>query len=341
MSDNSILSSYLFTVEIDGIETARFQKCEGLEAETEVLEIEEGGGGIRHLRGRTRYPNLILEKGINENNELFKWYEQTFLTDGKIERKNGSVVLKDSQGNEIKRWNFFRAFPCRWIGPRLNYKDKNTFTVERIEIAHEGLELDDSSLPFMPSLELKIDRSKWIAQAGTSDTMVFFDNYGNPTSNQNVVNGLNIGETADIPTTTKIINAAENHLGEDYFDNNTCDEWAAKVLSEAGFSPADYHLEDTNKTVKQHIDDLIASQKNFSNVSNNSAYVVFMGDGTKDFSVGHEHCGLLVSDKDGNISFYHSSSNNKNQLSKKENYNNLSEFENDFLYSSFYYQEIQ
>ena len=29
MADNKSLSSYLFTVEIDGIETARFQKCEG------------------------------------------------------------------------------------------------------------------------------------------------------------------------------------------------------------------------------------------------------------------------------------------------------------------------
>ena len=34
MSDNKNLCAYLFTVEIDGIETARFQKCEGLEVET-------------------------------------------------------------------------------------------------------------------------------------------------------------------------------------------------------------------------------------------------------------------------------------------------------------------
>ena len=34
MSDDSKLRAYLFTMEIDGIETVRFQKCEGLEAET-------------------------------------------------------------------------------------------------------------------------------------------------------------------------------------------------------------------------------------------------------------------------------------------------------------------
>ena len=58
MADNKSLSSYLFTVEIDGIETARFQKCEGLEAETYVYEIEEGGLNTttHKFYGRTRYP---------------------------------------------------------------------------------------------------------------------------------------------------------------------------------------------------------------------------------------------------------------------------------------------
>ena len=48
MSDNNEMSPYFFTVEIDGIETTRFQKCEGLEAETSIIEIEEGG--IRHTQ---------------------------------------------------------------------------------------------------------------------------------------------------------------------------------------------------------------------------------------------------------------------------------------------------
>ena len=83
MSDESKLSSYLFFVEIDGIETAGFQKCEGLEAETESFEYEEGGGEVHHFQGRTRYPNLVLEKGINDNNELFNWF-QTITKDEKV-----------------------------------------------------------------------------------------------------------------------------------------------------------------------------------------------------------------------------------------------------------------
>ncbi len=144
MADDRRISSYFFTVEIDGIETARFQKCEGLEAETYVYEIEEGGlnTSTHKFYGRTRYPNLILEKGITENEALFKWYKETVLEDKKVERKNGSIILKDSENNELKRWNFFRAFPCRLIGPKLESNLGSEFALERIEITHEGLMVD-------------------------------------------------------------------------------------------------------------------------------------------------------------------------------------------------------
>ena len=97
--------------------------------------------------GRTRFPNLILEKGITENESLFNWFKETCLENKKLERKNGSVVLKDTEGNEVKRWNFFRAFQCRWIGPKLVTNLGSDFAVERIEIAHEGIEVDNDSEP--------------------------------------------------------------------------------------------------------------------------------------------------------------------------------------------------
>ena len=56
-------------------------------------------------------------------------------------------MLKDTEGNEVKRWNFFRAFPCRWIGPKLVTNLGSDFAVERIEIAHEGIEVDNDSEP--------------------------------------------------------------------------------------------------------------------------------------------------------------------------------------------------
>jgi len=131
-----------FSVEIEGIEKARFTKCEGLEAETYIYEVEEGGlnSNTHKFVGRTRFPNLVLENGVTANNDLFQWHKDTTLSDKKIERKDGSVVMCNANGEEIKRWNFFRALPCRWVGPKLG-KDVPGMAVERIEIAHEGIEL--------------------------------------------------------------------------------------------------------------------------------------------------------------------------------------------------------
>ncbi len=37
---------------------------------------------------------------------------------------------------EIKRWDFHRAFPCRWKGPALDAND-NMYAMELFEIAYE------------------------------------------------------------------------------------------------------------------------------------------------------------------------------------------------------------
>jgi len=130
------LSSYFYMVEIDGIQSTRFQECYGIETEAVVYEIEEGGLNVttHKFLGRNRSPNLVLKKGVSDNNELLKWYQKNI--NGNFERKNISVILMDSSLKEIKRWDIYRAFPCRWKGPSLDVHD-NRFAIEMIEIAYE------------------------------------------------------------------------------------------------------------------------------------------------------------------------------------------------------------
>jgi hypothetical protein len=85
----------------------------------------------------------VLEKGITNNNDLFNWFFKTTRADNERERKSGSVVLMDQSGMEVKRWNFFKAFPCRWVGPELVAGLRGEYAIERIEIAHTGLEVDN------------------------------------------------------------------------------------------------------------------------------------------------------------------------------------------------------
>ncbi|WP_443097709.1 phage tail protein [Treponema succinifaciens] len=63
----------------------------------------------RKFKGRTQFPNLILEKGITENESLFNWFKETCLENKKLERENGSVVLKDTEGKRGEKMEFL---PC-------------------------------------------------------------------------------------------------------------------------------------------------------------------------------------------------------------------------------------
>jgi len=143
-NNDSLFAKY-FSIELDGIESAKFLYCEGLEAYSEIFEINEGGlnTNSRKFIGKTRYSNIILKNGVTENSDLFNWFKDACSADKKIERKNGSVIMYNPKGDEIKRWNFFKAIPCRWKGPVLDFKGK-IIAVESIEIAHEGLEIDEN-----------------------------------------------------------------------------------------------------------------------------------------------------------------------------------------------------
>lgn len=131
-----VFSANYFMVEIDGIQADRFFSVEGLDVETDVYEIEEGGLNTTTHKfvGRTRYPNLILKKGINSNNELIKWFQSN--QDGPLERKTLTIKLMHSSGKEIGRWDFYRAFLVRWKVQTLDVNDKS-FPIEIIEVAHD------------------------------------------------------------------------------------------------------------------------------------------------------------------------------------------------------------
>jgi phage tail-like protein len=130
----------LFNIEIEGIQEAYFKECSGLESETEVLSFEEGGVNdyIHKLPGRTKHANVVLKRGITDSGWLWDWYQK--VARGKVERKNLSVVLYNSQGEEVKRWSFERAYPVKWSGPELK-SDENSIAIEALEIAHEGMKL--------------------------------------------------------------------------------------------------------------------------------------------------------------------------------------------------------
>ena len=89
-----------FVVEIDSTLVGGFSEVAGLQADTEIEEIREGGinNYVHKLAKLTKYPNLTLKRGITDAQDLWQWHQD--VIEGFIERKTISVILRDSKKEE-------------------------------------------------------------------------------------------------------------------------------------------------------------------------------------------------------------------------------------------------
>ncbi|MBP1774827.1 MAG: phage tail protein, partial [candidate division NC10 bacterium] len=88
--------NFNFLVEIDGISQGRFAECSGFGASNDPIEYREGGDNrtVRKLPGMTKYPNIVLKWGLTDSDELYKWWKN--IMNGKVDRRNGSIILLDT-----------------------------------------------------------------------------------------------------------------------------------------------------------------------------------------------------------------------------------------------------
>jgi phage tail-like protein len=127
-------------LEIDGVATAGVTEVSGLNTETSVIEYREGSDRslTRKLPGITKYSNITLKRGFTKDRSLWQWRKT--VMDGAPQRRNGSVVLLDESRQEVARWNFHNAWPCKWEASSLHAKSSEV-AIETLELAHEGFEL--------------------------------------------------------------------------------------------------------------------------------------------------------------------------------------------------------
>jgi phage tail-like protein len=143
-------SSFRFLVKIDDIDQAAFTECDLPSLQVETLDVTEGGlsGYVHRLPVRVKAGTVTLRRGITKGSALVKWYEM--VLNGQIDKamKTVSITmlgLKVSGGSSsvstISTWTFNRAYPVKWVGPRLKSGDQ-AIAVEEIEIAHSGVEVE-------------------------------------------------------------------------------------------------------------------------------------------------------------------------------------------------------
>jgi phage tail-like protein len=137
--------SYKFTLEMEGIAEGLFTECEGLKLEREVVEQKEGGNNtfIHKFPGRIKQENVRLRRGLTASPKLWNWFNSGVVV-GRAVRKNISIIVGDSAGKVIQRWDVLSAWPVRYEGPELKV-DSVQASLELIELAHHGLVLQNQA----------------------------------------------------------------------------------------------------------------------------------------------------------------------------------------------------
>jgi len=130
------LGELLFIVEITGVAIGAFSECSGLQVDMDAFEYPEGGENTYYhrFRGRAKYPNLVLKRGVTSEPALMQWILDC---QEKTVRHPIAVKLCAADASVVRTWNFRDAFPVKWQGPNLNAGSSSVAT-ETLEIAHHG-----------------------------------------------------------------------------------------------------------------------------------------------------------------------------------------------------------
>ena len=145
MPTEELYGSYHFLLEIQGvindnkIIVGGFKTVSGMDSETEIIEFKQGNDLIvRKKPGRTTYSNIVLERGYTATDDLWQWRKN--IEDGKIDRRAGSVIILDQDGQtEVARYNCYEGWPCKWNAPEMD-SDSSSMAIEKIELAIEKVE---------------------------------------------------------------------------------------------------------------------------------------------------------------------------------------------------------
>ncbi len=144
--DTSIwpIPKFHFQVKWDS-EVMSFQEVSGLDVEGQVIEYRRGDSpefSTVKMPGIKKYSNITMKKGVfKSDNKFWDWFSQIKMNT--IKRIPVTISLLDEGGNPTMVWTLANAFPTKITGTDLK-SDGNEVAIETIEIAHEGLTIENS-----------------------------------------------------------------------------------------------------------------------------------------------------------------------------------------------------
>jgi len=138
------MAKFYFSVKWDATEIA-FQEVSGLETETQVIEYRHGNSKVFStvkMPGIAKSGNITMKKGVfKSDNKYWDWYNTIKLNT--IKRIPITISLLDESGSPTMTWKVLNAWPTKITATDLK-SDGNEAAVESIEIAHEGITIENS-----------------------------------------------------------------------------------------------------------------------------------------------------------------------------------------------------
>jgi|ERR1019366_2673606 phage tail-like protein len=131
--------AYNFKLSIMGVTEGHFTACANIGIKVEAIKYREGGAAsiVRKFPGLVDYGDVTLQYGLTRSTELWKWFMTA--VEGKVERKNISIILMDSDGTtEVMRWDLINAWPSAWRGAALDALSHEV-AIESLTIVFESL----------------------------------------------------------------------------------------------------------------------------------------------------------------------------------------------------------
>ena len=143
MASNYPLPVFHFQVQWGGNRVG-FSEVTGLTQENQAIEYREGSSpeySSIKMPGLRKFSNITLKRGvIASDNEFFKWLNTIRLNN--VERRDLVINLLNEQHEPVMTWTAHNAFPVKVEGPQLKAMG-NEVAIESIELAHEGLVLEN------------------------------------------------------------------------------------------------------------------------------------------------------------------------------------------------------
>ena len=137
------LPKFHFSVDWGGTNIG-FTEVSGLDVETELIEYRHGASpeySKIKMPGMQKYSNITLKRGSFANdNEYFQWWNTVQLNT--IERRDITISLLNETHEPVITWKVKNAFPVKVQSTDLK-GDANETAIESMEIAHEGLTIQN------------------------------------------------------------------------------------------------------------------------------------------------------------------------------------------------------